>query len=525
VSNPSSGPWWANAVFYQVYPRSFCDSNGDGVGDLDGVTFRLDYLNSLGVEAIWLNPVMVSPMHDHGYDVADPRDIDPLFGDLAALDRLVTAAHARDIKVTMDLVPNHTSSAHPWFQAALAAPPGSPERGRYIFRDGAGPDGSRPPNNWLSIFGGPAWTRVTDPDGTPGQWYLHLFDATQPDLNWENPEVLADLEVTLRFWLDRGVDGFRIDVAHGMAKPPGLPDMPVTKPELLLAEMDDDPRFNNDGVHDIHRAIRRVLDDYPNAVAIGEVWVYDNEQFARYLRPDELHLGFNFRLVRAGFDALDVRAAIENAVAAVELVDAVPTWTLANHDVERPPTRYGGGLTGLARARAMALVMLALPGPVFIYNGEELGLPNVDDLPDEALQDPVWERSGHTRRGRDGCRIPIPWSGDEPPFGFSTNPHTWLPMPPAWTDLTVERQSADPSSTLALYRRAIEIRCRRAEFSGSTVEWLDSPTDALVFSRGGLVCVLNAGAAPIPLPEGEVLLTSDPVADGALPPDTAAWLA
>ncbi|SEH72994.1 alpha-glucosidase [Mycolicibacterium rutilum] len=517
--------WWSHALFYQVYPRSFRDSDSDGVGDLDGVSAGLDYLESLGVDAIWLNPVMVSPMADHGYDVADPRDIDPLFGDLAAMDRLVEAAHARGIKVTMDLVPNHTSSAHPWFQAALAAAPGSAERERYIFRDGAGPDGSRPPNNWLSIFGGPAWTRVTEPDGSPGQWYLHLFDAEQPDLNWDNPEVFADLETTLRFWLDRGVDGFRIDVAHGMAKPPGLPDMPTAKPEMLLAEMDDDPRFNHDGVHDIHRAIRRVFDDYPCAVAIGEVWVYDSEQFSRYVRPDELHLGFNFRLVRADFDARDIRSAIENSLAAVDLVDAVPTWTLANHDVERPPTRYGGGTAGLARARAMALVMLALPGAVFLYNGEELGLPNVDDLPDEALQDPVWERSGHTRRGRDGCRIPMPWSGETPPFGFSDHPDTWLPMPPEWAALTVEKQLADPASTLAFYRRAIGLRRAREEFSGSAVEWLDSPTDVLVFHRsGGLVCVLNAGAVPIPLPEGEVLLASGPVLDGTLPPDTAAWL-
>ncbi|KUH96901.1 alpha-amylase [Mycolicibacterium acapulense] len=516
--------WWSDALFYQVYPRSFRDSNGDGVGDLDGVTSGLDYLEALGVDAIWLNPVMVSPMADNGYDVADPRDVDPLFGDLAALDRLTAAAHDLGMKVTMDLVPNHTSSAHPWFQAALAASPGSRQRERYIFRDGTGPGGSKPPNNWLSVFGGPAWTQVTEADGNPGQWYLHLFDAEQPDLNWENPEVFDDLERTLRFWLDRGVDGFRIDVAHGMAKPPGLPDMKIVGREMLLAEMDDDPRFNNDGVHEIHRRIRRVFDEYPESVAIGEVWVYDNEQFARYVRPDELHLGFNFRLLRAAFDAADIRHAIENSMAAAELVDAIPTWTLANHDVDRVPTRYGGGAVGLARAKAMALVMLALPGPVFIYNGEELGLPNAD-LPDEALRDPVWERSGHTRRGRDGSRIPMPWEGDAPPFGFSDNPDTWLPIPPEWSALTVEKQLADPSSTLALFRRALELRSQRAEFDSSTVEWLDSPADSLVFHRtGGLVCVLNAGSRPIPLPEGQVLLASAEVSDGALPPDSAAWL-
>ncbi|KUI19346.1 alpha-amylase [Mycobacterium sp. GA-1285] len=519
-----ASPWWSDALFYQVYPRSFRDSDGDGVGDLDGVTAGLGYLEALGVDAIWLNPVMVSPMADNGYDVADPRDVDPLFGGMAALERLTAAAHDLGLKVTMDLVPNHTSSAHPWFQAALAASPGSRERERYIFRDGTGPGGSEPPNNWVSIFGGPAWTRVTEADGSPGQWYLHLFDAEQPDLNWENPEVFDDLEQTLRFWLDRGVDGFRIDVAHGMAKPPGLPDMSVVRREMLLAEMDDDPRFNNDGVHEIHRRIRRVFDDYPESVAIGEVWVYDNEQFARYVRPDELHLSFNFRLLRATFDAADIRHAIENSMAAAGLVDAVPTWTLANHDVDRVPTRYGGGDVGLARAKAMALVMLALPGPVFVYNGEELGLPNVD-LPDDALRDPVWERSGRTRRGRDASRVPMPWNGDAPPFGFSANPDTWLPIPPEWAPLTVEKQLADPDSTLAFFRRAFELRSLRAEFDGSTIEWLDSPADSLVFHRsGGLVCVLNAGPRPIPLPEGTVLLASAEVSDGALPPDGAAWL-
>ena len=433
MTGPDSARWWSRAVFYQVYPRSFQDSNGDGVGDLDGVIARLDHLELLGVDAVWLNPVTVSPMADHGYDVSDPRDVDPLFGGIDALDRLIEAAHRRGIKITMDLVPNHTSSQHPWFQAALAAGPGSVQRQRYIFRDGTGPGGLRPPNNWLSVFGGPAWARVVEPDGDNGQWYLHLFDAEQPDLNWDNPEVFDDLEKTLRFWLERGVDGFRIDVAHGMAKPPDLPDMEISDSTLLRIN-DDDPRFNHDGVHDIHRAIRSVLDGYPAAVSVGEVWVHDNVRFAEYLRSDELHLGFNFRLLQAEFDATEIRDAIENSLAAVALEGAMPTWTLESHDAERTVTRYGGGEIGLARARAMAQLMLALPGAAFIYNGEELGLPNVD-LPDEALQDPVWERSGHTRRGRDGCRVPMPWAGDAPPFGFSQNPTTWLPIPPEWAAL------------------------------------------------------------------------------------------
>jgi alpha-glucosidase len=514
--------WWPHAVFYQVYPRSFRDSNGDGVGDLDGVVDHLDHLSKLGVDAIWLNPVTVSPMADHGYDVADPRDVDPLFGGIGALDRLVEAAHAIGIKVTMDLVPNHTSSQHPWFQAALAAGPGSEQRERYIFREGTGPGGIHPPNNWVSIFGGPAWTRVVESDGNPGQYYLHLFDPEQPDLNWDNPEVFDDLEKTLRFWLERGVDGFRIDVAHGMAKPPGLPDMTLTE-SALLRNTDDDPRFNNDGVHDIHRGIRSVLNEYPDAVAIGEIWVFDNDEFAKYLRPDELHLGFNFRLVRAEFDAAEVREAIENSLAAAERAGSPATWTLSNHDVEREVSRYGGGDEGLAKARAMALVMLALPGAVFVYNGEELGLPNVA-LPDEVLQDPVWERSGYEERGRDGCRVPMPWSGDAPPFGFSESTDVWLPMPPEWAALTVAAQERDPDSTLGFFRRAIELRHERQSIGGA-VEFLDSPPDVVIL-RGddGVTCVLNAGPSPVPLPHGDLLIASAAVVDGELPPAAAAWV-
>ncbi|WP_343709929.1 glycoside hydrolase family 13 protein [Mycobacterium sp.] len=514
--------WWPNAVFYQLYPRSFADSNGDGVGDLDGVVARLDYLVALGVDALWINPVTVSPMADHGYDVADPRDVDPLFGGLEALERLIVAAHRRGIKIVMDVVPNHTSSAHPWFAAALAAGPGSDARGRYIFRDGRGPGGAEPPNNWVSVFGGPAWTRVGQPEGNPGQWYLHLFDAAQPDLNWDNPEVFHDFEKTLRFWLDRGVDGFRIDVAHGMAKAPGLPDM-TSVDNMLLRHEDDDPRFNHPNVHAIHRDIRRVVDDYPDAVTIGEVWVRDNVRWAQYLRRDELHLGFNFRLAQAGFDAAEIRDAVENTLAAAAIEGVPPTWTLSNHDVGREVTRYGGGRAGLDRARAMALVMLALPGAAFVYNGQELGLPDAE-LPDDALQDPTWERSGHAERGRDGCRVPLPWSGQTPPFGFSRNVRTWLPMPPQWAELTVEKQLADPGSTLLLFQRALEIRRDSSIFTGDGIEWRSAPRDVLTFRRGAGVCVLNAGRRPLPLPNDELLLASAPVGGGALPPGAAAWL-
>ncbi|MGO8938384.1 MAG: glycoside hydrolase family 13 protein [Mycobacterium sp.] len=515
--------WWSNAVFYQVYPRSFADSDGDGVGDLDGVTARLEYLKQLGIDAIWLNPVTVSPMADHGYDVADPRDVDPLFGGMAAIERLIAEAHERGIKITMDVVPNHTSSAHLWFQAALAAGPGSAARDRYIFRDGLGPDGLLPPNNWTSVFGGSAWTRVVEPDGNPGQWYLHLFDTEQPDLNWEHPDVFDDFEKTLRFWLERGVDGFRIDVAHGMAKPPGLPD--ASDNVKVLSHSDDDPRFNHPSVHEIHRGIRTIVDEYPGSVTIGEVWVMDNIRWAEYLRPDELHLGFNFRLTKVDFDADEVRAAIQNSLAATAIENAIPTWTLSNHDVGREVTRYGGGEIGLQRARAMAMLMLALPGAVFIYNGEELGLPDVLDLPEAALQDPTWERSGHTERGRDKCRVPIPWSGEAPPFGFSAWADTWLPMPADWATLTAEKQQSDADSTLSFFRRLLELRRESSEFDGADIEWLTAARDAVIFRRsGGLVCALNAGKRPIALPDGELVLASAPLVDGQLPPNSAAWL-
>ena len=515
--------WWRRDVVYQVYVRSFADSDGDGIGDLEGIRGRLGYLELLGVGALWLTPFFRSPMADHGYDVADPRDVDPLFGNLSTFEALVNQAHGLGIRVMVDVVPNHTSNQHDWFRAAILDGPGSPARERYLFRDGRGPDGAEPPNNWPSVFGGPAWTRVPD-----GQWYLHLFAPEQPDLNWTNPEVWADFEQTLRFWLDRGVDGFRIDVAHGMAKLPGLPDadfshLPTNAGGVLR---DHDPRFDHETVHEIHRMIRKVLDQYPGRVALGEIWVKDNDAFARYLRADELHMGFNFRLASARFDAVSVREAIDHSLAAVASVGAPPTWTLANHDVSRQVTRYGGGEVGVRRARAMALVQLALPGSVYLYNGEELGLPDVE-LPSWAMQDPMWVRSGRTV-SRDGCRVPIPWEGTEPPYGFTTSPASWLPMPEGWAALTVEAQIEDPGSTLSLYRTALELRRTHPAFSGRTVEWYGAPEGCLAFRRvgGGLVCALNTRGTPVPLPPGDlqVLLSSCPLQDGHLPTDAACWL-
>ena len=517
------GPWWRTAVFYQVYVRSFVDSDGDGVGDLAGIRERLPYLQLLGIDALWLTPFYRSPMVDHGYDVSDPRDVDPLFGSLTDFDALVTEAHALGIKVTVDLVPNHTSDQHPDFVEALA---GGPARARYVFRDGTGEGGAEPPNNWVSVFGGPAWTRVPD-----GQWYLHLFTAEQPDLDWTDPEVGADLEATMRFWMDRGADGFRIDVAHGMAKAEGLPDMERPDRSGTVPDPDGerDPRFDVDEVHDVHRMVRRVLDAYPDRMAVGEIWADTDERLARYVRPDELNLAFNFRLLQADWDAQAFREAIDDSMQAMQAVGAPTTWVLSNHDVVRHATRYARGAdepTGRQRARAAALVQFALPGVAYVYYGDELALPNAE-LPDEVLQDPIWERSGHAERGRDGERVPMPWSGEKPPYDFSTAAKTWLPMPDSWADLTVETQLEDPDSTLSLYRRALELRHEHAGFRGDGLEWFSAPEGCLAFRRpAGLLCALNASTAPVPMPPGDLLLASGPIAaDGALPPDTAVWLA
>jgi len=511
--------WWRNAVFYQVYPKSFADGNGDGVGDLIGVRNRLDYMKLLGIDALWLSPFYKSPMADGGYDVSDPTDVDPMFGTLADFDALITAAHERGIKVTVDIVPNHLSSDHEWFKAALAAAPGSPERERFIFMDGKGSDGSQPPNNWPSIFGGPAWTRVPD-----GQWYLHIFAPEQPDLNWANPEVPAEFERILRFWLDRGADGFRIDVAHSMAKPHGLPDMDLTDYKGPGTQLDQDLRFDNDGVHDHLRMFRRVIDSYSNRMAVGEAWVPSDERLALYVRGDELHLTFNFRLVESEWSAADFETAIDGSLTAMAQVGAPCTWVLSNHDVVRHTTRYGGGELGTARGRAAALVQLSLPGAVYVYNGDELGLENVD-LPDEVLQDPTWERSGHNERGRDGERVPMPWEGDVPPFGFGQSERSWLPMPAEWSSFTVSAELDDPESTLSLYRRALRLRRQLPELHSNSFVWQQAPADCLAYRRGpNLVVALNAGDVAVPLPPGEIVLASSEIDGDKLPANTAVWL-
>ena len=413
MSKPAE-PWWRHAVIYQVYPRSFADTDGNGIGDLPGVRSRLPYLRRLGVDAVWLSPFYPSPQADAGYDVADYRDVDPLFGTLADFDGLVHDAHALGIRVMVDIVPNHTSSDHEWFQAAVAAAPGSRERARYLFRDGRGPGGAEPPNDWQSNFGGPAWTRVTEADGSPGQWYLHLFDTRQPDLDWTNPEVVEEFHSILRFWLDRDVDGFRIDVAHGLAKDAGMPDL-GGRFAAGGAARTGHPHWDQDAVHEVYRGWREVIDEYGGDRAfVGEIWLHSTDRVARYLRPGELHTAFNFHFLLATWDPDSLRHAVDASIASIRDVGAPATWVLSNHDVIRHVSRYGGAdlVLGTRRARAATLLMLALPGSAYVYQGEELGLDHVHDIPDELREDPVFRRTKGADIGRDGCRVPLPWSGD-----------------------------------------------------------------------------------------------------------------
>jgi alpha-glucosidase len=514
--------WWRHAAIYELYVQSFADASNDGFGDLAGVRQRLDYLADLGIDAIWFTPWYPSPLKDAGYDVADYRAIAPRFGTLAEADALIAEAHARGIKIIIDIVPNHCSDQHVWFQAALKAAPGSPERARFWFRDTLQ---QQPPNNWQSRFGGPAWTQVPD-----GEWYLHIFAPEQPDFNWSNPEVRAEFEDILRFWFDRGVDGLRIDTAGMLTKEPGLPDVDDKHPH---------PHADRDDVHDIYRRWREIADEYGGRLLIGEIWLADAVRLARYTRPDELHTVFNFPYLSCPWDASRLRAVIDETLAQ----SAPPTWVLANHDVDREVSRYGRADTsfdldardhsqevdlelGTRRARAAALLTMALPGAVYVYQGEELGLWEVEDIPDDKRQDPIFKRTGGADPGRDGSRVPLPWGGNEPPFGFSPGHEPWLPQPKEWRELTVEAESGDPASMLELYRAALHIRRHRLAAAGP-LSWLDSPDGVLDFGRrNGLRCVSNLSAVPVELPgDAEIVLASGPLTAGAeLPPDTTVWL-
>ena len=552
--------WWRSAVIYQIYPRSFADANGDGLGDLIGISERLPALVELGVDAIWLSPFYTSPQKDAGYDVADYCDVDPIFGTLADFDALEAKAHELGLRLIVDLVPNHSSDQHVWFKEAIVAAEGSAERDRYMFRDGKGATGELPPNNWESVFGGPAWTRVTKTDGTPGQWYLHLFDTSQPDLNWENAWVREQFRDILRFWLDRGVDGFRVDVAHGMIKAAGLPDytppagggsmgggLVGLEPEIDAhadADPPTPPYWAQDGVHEIYRDWHIVLDEYDGErVLCAEAWVEPLVRLARWVRPDEMQQAFNFAYLDTAWNGPALRSVIDDSLAAFMSVGAPSTWVLSNHDVVRHASRLaltaenpqGHGIgpnspgqpvrtLGLRRARAATALMLALPGSAYLYQGEELGLPEVIDLPDSARQDPTWFRNNHERYGRDGCRVPLPWEADKPTYGFSPVAKSWLPQPADWGPYTRDSQRGVAGSTLELYRLALATRATHALGMGR-IEWLPGyPADVVAFRNGGVTVIANTGEAVVPLPAGEVLLSSEPLGIGVLPGDTTVWL-
>ncbi|HEV7849402.1 MAG TPA: glycoside hydrolase family 13 protein [Mycetocola sp.] len=555
MNSSNSTEWWRSAVIYQIYPRSFADANGDGLGDLPGITSRLAELQSLGVDAIWLSPFMTSPQKDAGYDVADYCDVDPIFGTLDDFDAMTSQAHAYGIRVIVDLVPNHSSDAHPWFQAALAAEPGSPERARYMFRDGKGENGDIEPNNWQSVFGGPAWTRTTNPDGTPGQWYLHIFDSSQPDFDWANEEVREMFRGVLRFWLDRGVDGFRVDVAHGMIKADGLPDYTPPaeggsmggttslglEPGIDDFSNDEDggaPYWGQEGVHDIYRDWHLLLEEYEgDRVLCAEAWVDPLSKMAKWVRPDEMQQAFNFPYLETPWEASALRSVIDESLEAFGAVGAPSTWVLSNHDVVRHASRLaltaenpqGHGIgpkspgqpireTGLRRARAASALMLALPGGAYLYQGEELGLPEVIDLPDSARQDPTWFRTNGERYGRDGCRVPIPWEAGAPAYGFNTTGAAWLPQPGDWDGYARDAQVDVEGSTLELYREALRLRREHTLGLGS-VSWLEGfPEPVVAFSNGPVTVIANTGDTPLALPaefEGADLLLTSADFDGA----------
>ncbi|MEV7346671.1 glycoside hydrolase family 13 protein [Streptomyces sp. NPDC093544] len=553
--------WWRDAVIYQVYPRSFADSNGDGMGDLEGVRSRLPYLRDLGVDAVWLSPFYASPQADAGYDVADYRAVDPMFGNLLDADALIRDAHELGLRIIVDLVPNHSSDQYEWFKRALAEGPGSPLRERYYFRPGKGANGELPPNDWESIFGGPAWTRVAEPDGTPGEWYLHLFAPEQPDFNWEHPAVGDEFRSILRFWLDMGVDGFRIDVAHGLVKAQGLPDL-GSHEQLKLLGNDVMPFFDQDGVHDVYRQWRTILDEYsgnrkgpegPSSegrgretggrIFVAEAWTPTIERTANYVRPDELHQAFNFQYLATHWDAAELRDCVNRTLDAMRPVGAPATWVLSNHDVTRHATRFaneaglgtqirtaGDRALGLRRARAATLLMLALPGSAYLYQGEELGLPDVVDLPDEVRQDPAYFRGAGQDGFRDGCRVPIPWTRAGSSYGFGGG-GSWLPQPVEWAELSIEAQTGAEGSTLELYRDALAARREQPDLgAGDSVEWLKAPEGVLAFRRGEFTCTANTGTEAVTVPAyGRVLLASGEVTlsqDGGeakLPADVTVW--
>lgn len=531
--------WWRDAVTYQIYIRSFADENGDGIGDIRGIISRLGYLKTLGVDAIWITPWYPSPQHDNGYDVSDFMDIAPEYGTLEIAQELIDEVHLNGLRIIIDIVPNHSSNEHKWFQDALASEPDSKERGRYLFRDGKGEQGELPPNNWDSVFGGPAWTRVTERSGELGQWYCHIFAPEQPDFNWENPEVRDHFVEVLRFWLDRNVDGFRVDVAHGLVKAEGLPDAPFQE-HFGLLDSRAFPYWDQDGVHEIYREWRKLLDSYSgNRMAVSEAWVNPPSRSALYVRPDELANTFNFDFLSVKWGNETLRSSIDRSIEGMAAVGAPVTWVLSNHDVVRAVNRLEMDFVPFDserarnRARAAAMLMLALPGAVFLYQGEELGLPEVLDIPVERLQDPIWRMSGNKERGRDGCRVPLPWkSSAAGAFGFSANSEiapeqSWLPQPLNWGDFSAEGQESSADSMLLLYREALGIRKTNPSLLNTHFRWMNSSTESFMFTRSeddSFLCIVTFEAGELVPADYAVLLGSQQIKSGHIPPNSTVWL-
>ena len=554
----ANAEWWRSAVIYQIYPRSFADGNGDGMGDLKGVTARLDSLAELGIDAIWFSPFMLSPQKDAGYDITDYKKIDPLFGNLDDFDELLKAANSKGIRIIVDMVPNHSSDQNALFQAALKAGPGSPERDMYIFRDGKGFFKSKAPNNWPSVFGGSTWTRIREPNGKKGQFYLHIFDSSQPDFNWENPKVQAYFDDILRFWLDRGVSGFRVDVAHGLIKRAGLPDTVEYSTEMGGAKGDDEltleelerknPYWGQPAVHDINRKFRKVIDSYDERIMAGEAWIMPLTRMAEWVRSDEYHQAFNFDYMFAAWNKEGQKRSITDSLKAFGAVGAPSTWVLSNHDVIRHATRLayndgelppqGDGIDGnftqpdeargIRRARAATSFMLGLPGGAYLYQGEELGLPEHTTLDGKYRQDPTWFRTKGKRVGRDGCRVPLPWeAGVGAANGFNTTGESWLPQPDNYRHLSRDKQTGVAGSTLELYKRLLKVR-KTLGLGAGDFRWAPEfeNENSLAYVNQGVAVVANFGTDPVVLPKGEVLVSSqvDLSADGYLETDQTAWI-
>ena len=539
-----SPKWWRTAVIYQIYPRSFADGNGDGIGDLVGTTARLESLRSLGIDAIWFSPFFKSPQKDAGYDVADYKTIDPLFGTNEEFYDLLAKAHSLGLRIIVDIVPNHSSDQHELFQAALKAAPGSPEREIYIFRDGKGENGELPPNNWESVFGGNAWTRTTNPDGTPGQWYLHIFDSSQPDFNWENPKVTELFEDILSFWLDKGVDGFRIDVAHGLVKEVGLPDVKIGATHVV--DETEHPFWGQEGVHDIIRGWRKLLNRYEDRAMCAEAWVLPLSRMAKWVREDEYHQTFNFGYLETPWDRNALEKVVAESLREFGKVGAPSTWVLSNHDTIRHTSKYGvpsiplhgqgigpnseqpDEAMGLRKARAASAFMLGLPGGAYIYQGEELGLPEHTMLEGKYRQDPTWFRTNGEKVGRDGCRVPLPWEANGgPSFGFNTTGKSWLPAPESFKRYARDAQEGIAGSTLELYKRLIK---ERKEFAMGSGEFRFAPEyssdSTLGYINNGVLVISNFGPDSVNVPAGKLLVTTqhDLTVEGVLEHDQTAWI-